>query len=82
MTPHTTLFPYDPPQHSEWPKMVKFYRNYHFIAWIDPKTGNKQQKQDFVICPPILKMPKFTSPFRPFKMRISSKFLAHLLKDP
>ena len=47
---------YDPPpQHSDWPKMVKFYRNDHFIAWMDPKTDNKQQKHDFVICPPILK---------------------------
>ena len=76
-----------PLQHYNWPKVVKFYKNDHFIAWIDQKTGNKQQKHNFVICPPpqfskILKMSKFTSPFWPFKMQISSKFQAHLLKDP
>ena len=26
------------PQHSVWPKMVKFYEKSHFIAWLDPKT--------------------------------------------
>ena len=44
-----------PPQNLDWSKMVKFYRYDHFIAWRDPKTDNKQQKQDFVICPQILK---------------------------
>ena len=33
------------------------------------KTGIKQLKQDCDL-PPILKMPKFLSQFRPFKMRI------------
>ena len=26
------------PQHSVWPKMVKFYEKSHFIAWLQPKT--------------------------------------------
>ena len=30
----------------------------------------------------ILKMSKFTSPFRPFKIQILLKYPVHLLKDP
>ena len=44
-----------PPQHSDWPKKVKFYEKGHFIAQIDTKMDNKQQKHDLVNCPLFLK---------------------------
>ena len=43
------------------------------MAWIDPKTGNKQQKHDFVDRPLVLKKSTFTRPFRSFRMEICEK---------
>ena len=34
-------------------KKILVDKNGHFVAWIDTKTGNKQQKHDLVNCPPI-----------------------------